>query len=96
MLSRRRKMLMEKITFTDENTGENQDFYILDETVINEVDYLLVTDSDPDAEEAECYILRKTSDNGEEVSYEAVEDENTLKAVYKVFSEELEDTDIEF
>ena len=68
MLSRRRKMLMEKITFTDENTGENQDFYILDETVINEVDYLLVTDSDPDAEEAECYILRKTSDNGEEVS----------------------------
>ena len=87
---------MEKITFTDENTGENQDFYILDETVINEVDYLLVTDSDPDAEEAECYILRKTGDDGDEVSYEAVEDENTLKAVYKVFSEELEDTEIQF
>ena len=89
-------MVMEKITFTDENTGENQDFYILDETVINEVDYLLVTDSDPDAEEAECYILRKTSDDGDEVSYEAVEDEAALKAVYKVFSEELEDTEIQF
>jgi len=87
---------MEKITFTDENTGENQDFYILDETVINQVCYLLVSDSDPDAEEAECFILKKTVDDGENVSYEAVEDETVLRAVYKVFSEELDDTDIEF
>ena len=55
-----------------------------------------MTDSDPDAEEAECYILRKTGDDGDEVSYEAVEDEAALKAVYKVFSEELEDTEIQF
>ena len=39
---------MEKISFFDEESGEEQDFYILSETVINQQSYLLVTDQDPD------------------------------------------------
>ena len=46
----------EKIIFeTDE--GE-EEFYIIDDTKINEVNYILVTDAaDPDAEEIEVMIL---------------------------------------
>ena len=45
---------MEKIQFvTDDN--EVVDFYILEETRINGINYILVTDSEDD-EEAEAYL----------------------------------------
>lgn len=82
----------EKISFqTDE--GEVL-FYILEETRIAGVNYLLVTDSD--SEEAECYILRDTSKpEDKEASYEMVEDDETLSALWKVFRELLSDTDLQ-
>lgn len=36
---------MEKISFTHKETGETVDFYVLEETRLNGVDYILVTDS---------------------------------------------------
>lgn len=85
---------MEKIEFiTDDNEVVN--FYILEETRINGVNYILVTDSEED-EDAEAFILKDTSiAQSMEASYEFIEDDNELEAVGKVFSELLEDIDLE-
>ena len=69
-------------------------FAVLEETRINGVNYLLVTDSDED--EADCYILKDTSaPEDTEAVYEMVEDDETLEALAGVFAELMEDTDIE-
>lgn len=85
---------MEKITFVGDD-NENLEFYVLEETRINGVDYILVTESDDEESDAECYILKDVSKDGDaEAIYEAVEDEAELDAVMNVFGELLEDTDI--
>ncbi len=83
----------EQIVFETED-GEVL-FYVLEETRVNGCNYLLVTDSEED--EADCYILKDTSaEDQTEAVYEMVEDEELLAALSKVFSELLDDTDIEF
>lgn len=85
---------MEKITFTFEDTKEEVEFFVLEQTRINGQNYILVTDSEED--DAECLILKDTSDAQDTESlYEIVEDEVELSSVLKVFEELLEDVDIE-
>lgn len=84
---------LEKIIFeTDE--GE-EEFYILDTTRINEVDYVLVTDSDdPDAEEIDVILLKDVStDEDEESVLEVVTDEDEIKAVAPLFEESIGDVE---
>lgn len=84
---------MESLEFIDEN-GEKAQFYVIEETRINGINYLLVSES-ADDEEAEAYILKDTSDAAsEEAVYEFVEEDSELEAVGKVFSE-LMDDDVE-
>ena len=67
---------------------------MLEETRIGGVSYLLVTESEED--EAEAYILKDLSADGEaEAKYEFVEDEQELEAVSRIFTELLEDVEIE-
>ena len=85
---------MEKITFTSDEIHKKEEFYVLEQTRINGVSYILVADSDED--DAECLILKDTSDEKEEESiYDVVEDEGELAAIAKVFEELLEDVEIE-
>lgn len=85
---------MEKITFVGDD-NEKVEFFVLEETRINGVNYLLVTESDDEESDVDCYILKDMSGDGEaEAIYEAVEDDTELDAVMKVFEELLEDTDI--
>ena len=85
---------MEKIRFTFEDTNEEVEFFVLEQTKVNGNSYILVTDSEED--EAECLILKDTSLAEEKDSlYEIVEDDVELSAVLKVFEELLEDVDIE-
>ncbi len=85
---------MEKIKFVFEETKEEVEFFVLEQTKISGNTYILVTDSEED--EAECLILKDTSSAEEKESvYEIVEDEVELSAVLKVFEELLEDVDIE-
>ena len=84
---------MEKIKFTltDDETVE---FFVLEQTVIGGVSYILVTESDED--EAEALILKDLSGQGEEEAlYEVVEDDGELESVSKVFQEMLEDVEID-
>ena len=83
---------MEKIKFCFQDTDEAAEFFVLEQTRINGVDYILVTDSEED--DAEALILKDLSSDGEQDAlYEVVEDDMELEAVAKVFSEMLEDVD---
>ena len=85
-----------KLTFVTEDQ-ESVDFYIIEETRVNGINYLLVTESeDEEDEEAEAYILKDTSKAEDtEAVYEFVESEEELDAVSRIFAELLEDMDLE-
>ena len=87
---------MEKLTFVTEDQ-ESVDFYIIEDTRVNGINYLLVTESeDEEDEEAEAYILKDTSKAEDtEAVYEFVESEEELDAVSRIFAELLEDMDLE-
>lgn len=83
-----------KIEFCPVGEETTVGFFVVEETRINGVSYLLVTETEED--EAEAYILKDTSQDGEsEANYVFVEDDNELEAVSKIFAELLEDVDIE-
>lgn len=85
---------MEKIQFMFDDGTESADFFVLEETKVNGVSYILVTDSEED--DVECMILKDTSKPEESESvYQVVEDDTELEAVLKIFEELLEDIDIE-
>ena len=85
---------MEKIKFMSEEMQEETEFFVLEQTKVNGVSYILVTDSEED--DAECLILKDTaSDEGSDSVYETVEDDVELAAMSKVFEELLEDVVIE-
>ena len=84
---------MDKIKFLTES-GEYVEFYVEEQTRVNGVDYILVSDSLED--EANAYILKDLSaDADPEAEYVMVEDEVELEAVSKVFAQMMEDVDIE-
>ncbi|MCI8949507.1 MAG: DUF1292 domain-containing protein [Lachnospiraceae bacterium] len=85
----------EKITLkTDE--GELVDFFVLEETRINGMNYLLVTDEEDEDADGECYILKDTSKSEEaEAVYQFVEDEQELSDLFEIFTRLLEDADVE-
>lgn len=83
-----------KITFVTDDGGA-VDFYVLEETRINGMSYLLVTDA-ADDEEGECYILKDLSESDDaDALYEFVEDDNEIDYLFKIFSELLEDADVD-
>ncbi len=85
---------MGKIIFTAPDTQEKIEFFCLEQTRINNQNYLLVTEDEDD--DAEAYILKETFSEGEEAVYEMVEDGEELEAVGKIFAELMEDVDLEY
>ena len=84
---------MEKITFVPDGE-EAVDFYVLEQTTIAGVNYILVTDAEED-EEREAYILKDISDSdAEERIYSMVEDDDEFDAVSAVFENMLDDIDL--
>ena len=87
---------MEKVKFTDPDTQEVVEFAVEDETQLNGVKYLLVSE---DAEDGtlDAYILKEVINENEEVLYEVVVDDVEFMALAKVFTELVdEDTDIDY
>lgn len=84
---------MEKLRFELED-GTVVEFFVEEQTKVNGVNYLLVTDSQED--EADAYILKDISKEEDQVAnYIMVEDDVELAALSKVFQEMLEDTEID-
>lgn len=83
---------MEKIIFTSEGEEAVQ-FYILEQTRLGGIDYILVTDSEDG--DGEALILRDTSaDTETEAVYEIVTDDEELNAVAAVFENMLDDVEL--
>lgn len=84
----------EKVSFTLTDTDETTEFYVVGQTKIGDVAYILVTDSMEDG--AEAMILKETAaGKGQEESiYEVVEDDVELDAISRVFAEILDDIDL--
>ncbi|MDD6482835.1 MAG: DUF1292 domain-containing protein [Lachnospiraceae bacterium] len=77
---------MEKIQFVDPDSGEVVDFAVEEETQLNGIKYLLVSDGN-ETGDSEAYILKEIKTEDEEVLYEMVEDDVEFSAIAKVFAE---------
>ena len=86
------KMAEEQVIFTTEN-GEEINLFVVEQTMLSGVNYLLVTDSRE--AEADAFIMRELEDQNGQCTYEFIEDEKELDALSKVFAELLDDVDIE-
>ena len=83
----------EKITFTPEGE-EPVEFYVLEQTRIGGIDYILVTDEEEG--DGEALILKDMSRDGEpEGLYTIVSDDQELEAVAGVFENMLADVELE-
>ena len=77
---------MEKIEFLDPETNEIVEFAVEEETQLNGIKYLLVSDGQEDGD-CESYILKEIRTEEEELLYQMVEDDVEFAALAKVFSE---------
>ena len=84
---------MEKIMFTPDGE-EPVEFYVLEQTRIGGVSYILVTDVEEG--DGDALILKDLSKDGEaEGRYCVVEDDNELSAVAEVFESMMDDVKLE-
>lgn len=77
---------MEKIKFVDPQTDEVVEFAVEEETQLNGIKYLLVSDGN-ETGDSEAYILKEIKTQDEEVLYEMVDDDVEFAAIAKVFAE---------
>lgn len=86
---------LEIITVTDEDTGENIDFAVIDYTVLGGNEYVLVVDAESlEDDEQEAAILKKAAADGED-RYILIEDDDEFQAAADIFSAEGEEYDIQ-
>lgn len=82
-----------KVTFQLEQ-GDSESFYVLEQTRIGGVDYILVADCEEG--DGEAMILKDISEDGDEEGiYTVVSDEDELDAVAGVFENMLEDVEFQ-
>ncbi len=87
---------MEKVIFVDPETNEEVEFAVEEETQLNGIKYLLVSDGQ-ESGDCEAYILKEINTKDDEVLYQMVEDDVEFSAIAKVFSELAdEDTSVEY
>ena len=84
---------MEKIKFMLD-TKESVEFYVLEQTKLGGISYILVTDAEEG--DGEALILKETEENSDrkESVYEIVSDDTELSAVAAVFENLLEDIEL--
>lgn len=80
---------MEKIVFSPDNENPIE-FFVLEQTTISGINYILVTDKEEG--DSEALILKDISKReDEEAIYEIVSDDNELQAVADIFESLLDD-----
>lgn len=82
-----------KIRMVDEEGAEIK-FSVIEQTRVNNTDYLLVTDSEEEDDEVNAFIVKDLSKpEEEEALYEFVEDDDEFESVAKIFDELVGDLD---
>lgn len=80
------------VSFITEDNEEVK-FRVIEETKLNGVSYLLVTEDSDDEEDA--YILKDISNpEDSDAIYDIVEDDKEINLIASIFEELLEDTDL--
>lgn len=87
-------MKMEKIIFTDPKTKEETEFFCLEQTTINNQNYLLVTEEEDG--DSDAYILKEAFSEGEDATYAMVEEDEEIEAIGRVFASLMEDVDLKY
>lgn len=83
---------MEKVKFVSED-GSEIEFFVEEQTRVNGIDYLLVSDSDED--EANAYIMKDVSQgSAPDAEYVMVEDEVEFDAIAGIFAQMLDEVDL--
>ncbi len=83
--------MAEKVSLQAED-GSVLDFYVVEETTVAGVDYLLVTDKEEG--DADACILKDVSDReSEEAILEIVTDEEEFDAISRIFESLMDDVD---
>lgn len=84
---------MDSIKLISTDTGETEEFFVVEEARLGGKSYLLVTDSEEG--DGMALILRDDAEDGSDESlYEVVEDERELSSVLLLFEDKLEDMGI--
>ncbi len=84
------------ITLTDED-GNEIDFIVLNGAAVGGTKYMLVVCAeDYDEEEPEAYIIKEVKDDGDEISFEFVEDDNEYAQAAVVLNSEDSDYEMKF
>ena len=84
---------LEKITFVPEGEDAPVDFYVLEQTKLGGVTYILVTDRQEG--DGEALILKDLStEDDAEALYEIVSEDDELQAVAAVFENLLDDIEL--
>lgn len=86
--------MYEKIKFLDED-GEEIEFFVLEQTRVSGVNYLLVTDSMDDDDAVALIVKDISNESDSEAVYDIVTDDEEMSALAKIFNELLEDTELE-
>lgn len=84
---------MKKSRFLGVDSSEDMDVYVLEETVIGGIKYLLVTEEEEG--DSVAYILKEVQSDEDEIRFEVLDDDEELEAISKVFQELLDDVDME-
>ncbi len=75
---------MERITFKPDGEDAEVDFYVLEQTTIGGVNYILVTDAEEE-EDGEAYILKASPEaDGDEQVYHMLRKKRNLR-LWRVF-----------
>lgn len=85
------------VPFTTED-GDVIDMYVLEETTLQGIHYILVTeDLSDESEEAIVMIMKEEKQQAEDefAVYDMVEDEEELQVVAKLFAELMDDVDFQ-
>ena len=86
----------EKRITLETDDGEQIDLSVLEETRINGMNYILVTDAAGEEEDGQGYILKDRSGRDEaDAVYEFVDDEDELDYLFRIFSELVADLDLD-
>lgn len=86
---------MEDKVYFELDNGETAEFTVLEETKVNGIHYLLVSDAEDEDEEGDAYILKDISKAEEtEAVYQMIDDGDELEYIGRIFSELLDDIDL--
>jgi len=90
------KEMNNTIFLTDDETGEEVEFEIIDAVEEDGARYILVVPVEEEGDEDEALILKDISENDDEAVYQLIDDEEELVRAAQYFIDADNDYDIDF